>query len=166
MRLRFKLRSLTHSGQRDFPEGLGESLAELSTIMANISGEWWLIGSAAVLLHGSGPTSVADLDILLQHDDARAIADKLGIAIRPPRADNLFRSDIFFTCHDAPLPIEFMAGLQLRIDAKWHRVKPTTREERHVAGFPLFLPSRGELAEILALFGRPKDLARRKLLTG
>jgi hypothetical protein len=58
-----------------------------------------------------------------------------------------------------------MGDFEVRTGEVWRRVEPTTREPRTVAGRTLFVPSRRELAGILRLFGRPKDLARADLLS-
>ena len=116
---------------------------------------WWVIGSAAVALHGAA-TSVADIDLLLDIDDAAAVFEAMGVPALPGRPDGRFRSDVFGRCTATPLAIELMAGLHLRRNDGWVPVALETRVARH----GVFVPARAELAALLRRFGRDKDLGR------
>lgn len=107
--------------------------------MASASDDWWIIGSAAVALHGAAPVTVADIDVLCSERDARAVVARwTGL----------------------PLAVEFMAGFRVRGAV----VALTTRELVRVAGGVVAVPSREELRALLVSFGREKDLVRAGLL--
>jgi hypothetical protein len=52
---------------------LGETLARVADALAEARQPWWIIGSAAVALHGADVT-VGDVDVLLGEADARGAA--------------------------------------------------------------------------------------------
>ena len=128
--------------------------------MASANEDWWLIGSAAVALHGADPGSIADVDVLLSEADAEAILPRLGLPVAPGASDNKFASTIFGTWKGAVLPVEMMAGLRQSIDDTWHPIRPYSRVEKCGQGWRVFVPERDDLAGILRSFGRSKDLAR------
>ena len=145
---------------------LEETLAALSDVMASANEDWWLIGSAAVALHGADPGGIADVDVLLSDADAGAILPRLGLPAVAGSQHHQFASAIFGTWRAGFLAVEFMAGLCQCIDGIWHPVQPLTRLEKCGEGWRVFVPDREELATILRSFGRPKDLARLAALTG
>lgn len=137
---------------------MGDLSATLDAVvlaMADAREPWWIIGSAAVVLHGAA-TSVADVDVLCGEVDARALIAALGGEVLAPAADPVFRSAVFGRCAATPLPVEVMAGLTVH----GAPVRLATREWRGGAPTPL----RAELAALLRRFGREKDLARAALL--
>jgi hypothetical protein len=136
------------------------TLARLTEAMAEARDDWWLIGSAAVALHGADPGRIADLDVLLSEADARRILPVLGLPAEEGRPDDRFASQVFASWHGAPLVAEFMAGLSQWIDGEWQPVMPRSRVEVAGEGWRVFVPDRSELAAILRSFGRPKDLRR------
>ena len=81
-------------------------------------------------------------------------------------SSKLFRSSVFGTWSAPPLPVEIMGDLSLATPAGWRPVRPETREAVAVEGQRLFVPAAGELIALLRSFGRPKDLARIRLLGG
>jgi hypothetical protein len=137
------------------PDRLAASLDEIAHAMAATTEPWWIIGSAAVVLHGVD-TSVPDVDVLCGKADAAALLAALGGQVLPADVDPVFRSAVFGRCGGTPLPVEVMAGLTVR----GAPVRLATREWR--GGAPV--PSRGELVALLRRFGRAKDLARARSL--
>jgi hypothetical protein len=134
---------------------LSATLALVARALAEAGEPWWIIGSAAVVLHGA-ETSVADVDVLCGEADARALIAALGGEVLLSDADPVFRSAVFGRCVGAALPVEVMAGLAVRGEP----VRLTTRE--WIGG--VAAPSREELGALLRTFGREKDLARAALL--
>jgi hypothetical protein len=132
--------------------------------MADAVDPWWIIGSAAVALHGGVPVSVADVDVLGSVRDARAMAARLGLAADAGGGDALFRSTVFVQLGGLPMPVEVMAGFDVMACGTWAPVWPATREWIAVGSGEVAVPSRAELRALLASFGREKDLARVKLL--
>jgi hypothetical protein len=142
------------------PPPLAETLARVAERAAAARDRWWIIGSAAVALHGAAPVEVADVDLLMSPRDARAFLAAVSSAPLDDAGTPLFRSAVFGRWHAPPLTVEIMADLYLAGSDPWWRVQPATRE----AVGDLFVPSRDELRALLVRFGRPKDLARAMLL--
>lgn len=143
-------------------ERLVAGLADTARRMDGAGKPWWIIGSAAVRLHGA-VTPVADIDLLCDEGDARAVLACAGLAAAPGLPSDLFRSEVFGTVAGA-LPLEVMGGLHLRGHGGWERVALATREAVRIGGATLWVPSRAELAALLRRFGRAKDMARAALL--
>ncbi|MEH3104079.1 MAG: hypothetical protein PGN12_09265 [Sphingomonas phyllosphaerae] len=135
------------------------ALVQVATALRDARDPWWVIGSAAVRLHG-GDTSVADIDVLTSAQDAERLLETWAGAATIGGASDRFRSHPFARLDGAALPVEVMADLELRTESGWQRVRPLTR----VARGDVFVPDRDELRAILRAFGRGKDLARAALL--
>ncbi|MBB4155188.1 hypothetical protein GGQ80_003106 [Sphingomonas jinjuensis] len=120
---------------------------------------WWVIGSAAVALHGA-PTDVGDVDILIDIEDVPRVFDALDIPVEAGRPDARFRSDVFSRWDAAPLPVELMAGLCLRDRSEWVPVSIGSR----IGLGGVYVPTRAELIDLLHRFGRAKDLDRAEAL--
>ncbi|WP_256869011.1 hypothetical protein [Sphingobium lactosutens] len=143
---------------------LATSLKAVGSVMSAANDRWWIIASAAVALHGADAGRVADVDVLLSVDDALRILPAIGVEARRDTGSECFRSDLFGTWREAPLPVEFMAGFRYRSTTGWREVQPETRCPVQVDGVTLFIPNRLELQQLLAGFGRPKDRDRGRSL--
>ena len=143
---------------------LRQSLAMTAEATARASDPWWIIGSAAVTLHGAHVPDIKDVDVLMTASDAERVLRDLGLRSRPPTSSTLFRSSVFGAWRAPPLPVEFMGDLKLATPAGWSPVRPETRETMTVDGHQLFVPAASELIALLRSFGRPKDLVRIRLL--
>ena len=126
---------------------------------------WWVISSAAVALHGVVPITVADVDVMTSVEDARRVMTRLGVVPARESASLMFRSAVFGRWTAPPLMVEIMAGFHVANAAGWTEVIPRTRVPILVEEAIVYVPDRVELAEMLRLFGRPKDLERVRLLT-
>lgn len=135
---------------------LHQTLPMIAAAMALARDPWWIIGSAAVALHGAHPVDVRDVDIVLSVADARRILPALNVPLTPGIADARFRSDYYCQWTAPPLPVDFMAGFHVYGEL----LVPETRAA--LAG--VFVPSPAELLAMLQHFGRPKDLERAHLL--
>ena len=143
---------------------LRQSLAMTAEATARASDPWWIIGSAAVTLHGAHVPDIKDVDVLMTASDAERVLHNLGVPSRPPTSSTMFRSSAFGSWNAPPLPVEIMGDLNLATPAGWCPVRPDTREAMTVDGHQLFVPAVGELIAMLRSFGRPKDLVRIRLL--
>jgi hypothetical protein len=130
---------------------------------ADASEPWWIIASAAVVLHGAD-TKVADVDVLMGSADAARVLERLKIPSNPDTDHPQFRSRIFGIWREPPLPVEIFADFSLATASGWQKVEVLTREPITIAGRTLFVPARVELHDLLVQFGRPKDLKRARLL--
>jgi hypothetical protein len=151
-------------GQAELKPALAALLAEIGRELAGCAEPWWLIGSAAMAVHGA-PVAVRDIDILLAPDDACALLDRRGFPVEPGAPSALFRSDIFACWEAPPYHVELFAGFHVRDVQGWRELVPETREARTVDGVALFVPAVAELIAWGRLFGRDKDVVREPLLT-
>ncbi|KQU48318.1 hypothetical protein ASG67_12560 [Sphingomonas sp. Leaf339] len=133
--------------------------------MAGAADPWWVIGSAAVALHGADGVEVGDVDVLLSERDAPAVLARLGVADVAGAGTALFQSAVFGRWDGPPLTVEFMVGFRFCGADGWRAVRPVTRELMMVDGRAVFVPAKAELMAMLLGFGREKDLARAKALS-
>ncbi len=144
---------------------LRKTLVMVAEAMRDARDPWWVIASAAVALQGVTPIEVGDVDVVMSVGDARRLMDTLGITPIEDGASSLFRSTLFGQWETPPLVVEIMAGFHVETAAGWTEVLPRTRMPVLVEGSVVYVPEREELAGMLGLFGRPKDLERARLLT-
>ena len=136
----------------------------VAELCAPATDPWWIIASTAVALHGAPVDDVRDVDLLMSVRDATAALLRVGIEPRAGRATDLFRSAVFGTWHDPPLPVEIFGDFEFAGPDGWLRIEPRTRQSVTIGNHVLFVPSAAELKQMLIGFGRPKDLARARLL--
>lgn len=145
-------------------EPLRESLLEVAELCAPAADSWWIISSAAVALHGGAVDQVRDVDVLMSVRDAKEMLGRAGCPHRPGQGTSLFRSEVFGIWSAPPLPVEIFGGFEFAGAEGWTPVIPKTRHRVELDGRALFVPAVAELQEMLIGFGRPKDLARARLL--
>jgi hypothetical protein len=143
---------------------LDETLQRLQADLETLGDDWWLIGSAALVLHGVELASVGDVDLLTTPAAARRLAQRWGCALNPPASSGLFRSAVYFQRTETPLPVDVMAGFQVNSGGAWRPIWPKTRVAISRLGGTFYTPSRAELLDLLLLFDRPKDRERATLL--
>ncbi|GMN04088.1 hypothetical protein [Erythrobacter sp. MTPC3] len=139
---------------------LHRSLHQLADALKDAAEPWWIIGSAAVELHGGNPDTISDIDVLVSRKDIDALYRRLPLTDTPDNGKTMFRSARFGWWSEPEVEIEFMHGLEVEADGKWEPVEPETRQAVMVDHRELFVPHRDELIEILTRFGREKDLRR------
>ena len=127
--------------------------------MEDAAARWWVIGSAAVVLHGVH-TSVADIDLLLDVSDADRIAMRRSLTWVEGQDTDLFRSERYGLLTDTALPIELMAGLRVRGEP----LVPATRVSVSIGDATVHVPDKSEMIAIFDRFDRPKDRRRAALL--
>ncbi|KTT69998.1 hypothetical protein [Sphingomonas endophytica] len=138
---------------------LGAALTQVAAALRPARDPWWVIGSAAVRLHGA-VTSVADIDLLVSARDAAMVLDGWQGTVTIGGASDRFRSAPFARLEGGAMPVEVMGDLEVFLGGGWRVVRPATR----VALGAVYVPERVELAAILRSFGRAKDLDRADLL--
>lgn len=146
------------------PDQLEQSLVMVAELCAPAADPWWVISSAAVALHGAPVDDVRDVDLLMSARDASAALMRVGVEPHAGRATDHFRSAVFGTWPDPPLPVEIFGDFDFAGPDGWSRVALATREPVTINDHILFVPSVAELKQMLIGFGRPKDLARARLL--
>lgn len=143
---------------------LADTLAMIGPYAADAKDPWWIIGSAAVAMQGGHVSHIKDVDLMMSAHDAERFLTRVGSERRQPDLSDRFRSLIFGAWSAPPIPVEVFGGFSLAIEGRWREVALTTREPKTVAGAEIYVPSVEELVLLLKMFGRPKDLARAKLL--
>jgi hypothetical protein len=143
---------------------LAAGLTAVAAAMADTPDDWWIIGSAAVALHGGTPLTVADIDVLTSRATALRLADLWSATPDPPGDSALFRSAVHFEHRLGGATVDVMAELEVGGPGGWTLLQPRSRIAIAVGGVTLYAPDRAELIEILGRFGRPKDLERAALL--
>lgn len=145
---------------------LRQTLLALTDLTSDARDDWWIIGSAAVALHVPHLEDVADVDLVMSVRDAQTLLSAPQAQVLTGKPSALFRSAVFGVWRGAPLAVDVMADFSVRTADGWMDVRPKTRERFEIADRQVFAPSRAELRQILATFGRPKDLDRAALLLG
>jgi len=140
----------------DLTPDLVATLDVVATAASGLADDWWLLGSAAMALVGVAGLSPPDVDLLVSERDARRLMTMWNTQPEPASASPLFRSKVFAKAGIARLPIEIMAGFEVRNSEGWRPIQPRSRQL--VQG--VFVPTAAEQIEFCRLFGRPKDLAR------
>jgi len=143
---------------------LSKTLTMIAGAAAHANDRWWIIGSAALVVHGRSLPEVKDVDLLMSAYDAEDLLKRVGEVPRRGDPSDRFRSLVFGTWREPPIPVEIMGGFSLATRHGWQEVAPATREEVTVARARVFVPSADELVTLLRSFGRQKDLDRAKIL--
>lgn len=140
------------------------TLADVGAVMFKAKDPWWIIGSTALALHLKQDIIVNDIDVLLSVDDARIVRAALGIPKAAISPHPLFLSEEYFTWDRNNVPVEFMAGFSVCVSGAWQLVSCRTRQAVDVGGQVIYIPDLAEMASLLELFGRPKDMERLALI--
>lgn len=148
----------------DLAPELEQTLAALAEAARSLARPWWLIGSAAVALHGAQSLQVRDVDWLVDASDAPRLLTALGLPVRAGVPSDRFRSALFGTWTDPPLEVEIMAGFEVRTGAGWQPLQPSTRQPIALPFGTFYVPDVPELIHHCRLFARPKDAARERSL--
>lgn len=139
---------------------LVETLSMLAQAVQDAEDDWWIIGSAAVVLHGGQVPHLKDVDLMMSARDAEAILRRVGGQRGGAEKSERFQSDIFGVWSEPPVPIEIFGGFRLAAGGAWREVSFATREPVAVGNARVFVPSAAELVRLLHSFGRAKDLER------
>lgn len=144
------------------------SFCPLDSAFAAIAGaapgdadDWWIIGSAAMVLCGVGGIEPEDVDILGSRTTIERFLRRWGVEAGQPAPSARFRSYPYMRVQlPGCTPIETMGDLDVLHAGEWKRLSPKTRMAVRAGGGLLHVPALEEQAQILKLFGREKDLAK------
>ena len=142
---------------------LASALGQVAEAAEAAREPWWIIGSAAMALHGAVLT-VGDVDLLMSRSDAAELLTRCGVAPGPGSQHDRFRSDVFGQLRLGRYTVEVMGGFHVHDGAKWCPVVPASRVLAQLGHAELFVPSVADLVAMCRLFGRPKDAQREGLL--
>jgi hypothetical protein len=150
------------------PPSLSPALAETLEVVVTATGAardpWWIIGSAAMALHGADRVDPADVDLMMSAEDARRLLRDRGMGDDSRDEHERFRSQVFGRLTDQALPIDVMGGFYFLHGGEWIALRLDSREAiAHPFG-AIFAPCLAELIEITRGFGRPKDLIRVQIM--
>ncbi|HZU51636.1 MAG TPA: hypothetical protein VE968_07160 [Sphingomicrobium sp.] len=145
---------------------LGKTLEMLGRAARAATDEWWLIGSAAVVLHGGHVPHVNDVDLMMSARDADEFLRRAGAESGGVEPSERFQSAVFGIWNTPSVPVEVFGGFKLARGGTWREVSFSTREPINVGNEIVYVPSAAELVRLLHSFGRMKDLERAKLLSG
>ncbi len=146
------------------PKDLQMAIDFAASVMPHDASDWWIIGSAAMVLCGV-ETEAKDVDVFGSEATIAKVLERLDLAPLPPTDDPLFRSTVF-AAHQPPggVPVELMGGFEVRTKGVWQPLQLHTRRRIETATGPVFVPELSEQIVILELFGRDKDLMRADLI--
>ena len=123
--------------------------------------DWWIIGSAAMVLCGVSGIEPEDVDILGSRATVGHFLHRWGVEAGEPGPNARFRSYPYVKVQLAGCtPIETMGDLQVLHNDEWLPLRPTTRIAVQTGSGVVHVPALGEQAEILRIFGRENDLAK------
>ena len=143
---------------------LTRTLMMVAEVAGEASDDWWIIGSAAVMLHGGEVPHVKDVDLLMSGRDADAFLRRVGVEPQRGEGNDLFRSEVFGTWTGSPVAVEAFGRFKVCNDGMWREVRLSTREPVMIGGERIYVPSKEELVQMLRQFGRAKDLQRARAL--
>ena len=143
---------------------LAETCAMIAQAALDTVDPWWIIGSAAVVLHGGSVLHVKDVDLMMSAPDAETFVRRSGGVFRKCDGDDLFRSKVFGVWSEPPIAVEVFGGFSFAAKGQWRELSLSTREPVRIAGATVYVPAADELVRVLHSFGRPKDLERARLL--
>ncbi len=143
---------------------LAETLRQIADAAESAQDDWWLIGSAAVALHGGAVGALKDVDLLMSERDAAALLRRAGIEPAAGVPDAMFHSAVRGSWEGPPVPVDVLGGFTFAAAEGWQALALTTREAIAVVDRTVYVPAVAELKALLLSFGREKDLARAALL--
>ncbi|MDF1599468.1 hypothetical protein PZ895_06710 [Mesorhizobium sp. YIM 152430] len=144
---------------------LCQALVEVAEAAPVGHDDWWIIGSAAIAASGIEGVKPEDVDVLGSSATLLKLLDHWQVASGASYPGGQFRSHPYVRVRlPGCLPIETMGDLHVYASGGWLPVRPATRVELKIAGHSIFLPTLREQIDILRMFGRPKDLAKARLI--
>jgi len=148
----------------DLPDDFAASLDILASAASELQDPWWIFGGAAMVLAGLQDWRAPDIDIMASPRDARRLIEALHGQVVEDPGEGVFRSQVFGQILTTPVPLDVMAGMDVRAGGDWVPVTFSTRVPIVLEDFTVFTPSIAEQIETCRLFGRPKDLQRAEML--
>ena len=147
------------------PPGLATALEHIAQNLSHVRHPWSIIGSTAVAIYANVPVVVHDIDILTSCTaSGKAVTSALGGKCVHPAPSDTFRSDLFSLSQIHDYPVEIMSNLHVRTGSEWVHVAPDSMISITFGGHNIYIPEKHELAAMLRLFNRKKDIERIKLL--
>lgn len=147
-----------------FNDLLEQTLIRLGDLMSDCEDPWCVFGGTAMLLHGYRNGPIADIDVLISIADGKRLIASKALENVADGGTARFRSAILLKPDLGEIPVEILAGFDIFADGQWQDIQVTERVEARLGSATTFIAGVGDIARIFQLSGRPKDLARLKLL--
>lgn len=142
--------------------------ADLAPALATLGDPWCAIGSGAMMIAGAAVEDCPDFDIMTTAAGAQALEmawEAWRDRTYAPDVASPFRSR--FSAYAFPAGrVEVMGDLLLRTGDAWTPVAIPRGVATPFAGRTVNIPTRQAQIDLFRLFGRPKDLAKARLLGG
>ena len=127
--------------------------------------DWWIIGSAAMILSGFKDEIPSDVDVLASERTAERFLTHWGVTSVEPKPHPHFRSHPFARHHEPGcLPIEMLGDLHIHDGPSWNPVLLQSRVPVDLDDTRVFIPDLKEQAGLLRRFDREKDHRRADLI--
>ena len=139
---------------------LAETLAFVHRLAERANVVPILFGTAVLELKGIGAFCAADLDIIVDEAEARALAAVAGFDLGRESGNDRFRSKVHLHLTGAPLVIDVMAGMSVRMADGWRLYDVLETAEIEVDGRRFRTASLDDLQRFYRLAGRAKDGAK------
>jgi hypothetical protein len=147
-------------------EKIFHTLKEAFPSLKLMKDDFYLIGSAALILSGIKIENIYDLDILVSDRDADFLMAEWGnrrIIEHAPKDNELFSSK-FARYKFSELDIEILGELKVNKMGIWEKLEISDSQSITIDDFEIKTPTLNEQKRILQLFGRKKDKDRLKLI--
>lgn len=148
--------------EMEMKERIIKTLVEVADALQNITSEWYIIGSSAMILSDIEIGKTFDIDILTTHrgsDEIQQLLSRYQEQSPTTKEDDLFRSN-FARFHLPLMDVEVMGSLQIKRNDIWHDVHVNDFNEISIEDIVVKVPTLKEQKRILLLFGRDKDIKR------
>lgn len=128
--------------------------------------DFYLIGSAALVIQGLEPEKVNDIDLLTSTRDAKRLKEFWNDRIQEtfvPADGERFRSE-FGRFSFEGFDIEVMGNLEVNTLEGWHKLIIEDYSVIDIGHLSLKIPTLREQKRVFNLFGRPKDLHKAQMI--
>lgn len=119
-----------------------------------------LFGTAVLELRGIGDFRAADLDVMVESKDGRALAAVAGVELAGAGGSDRFRSVLHFHLDGAPLAVDVMADMSILTIDGWMPYVVEEAVEIEVGDRRFRMASLADLARFYRLARRAKDGAK------
>jgi hypothetical protein len=145
-------------------EKIERVLSLISSDLQTLKGDYFVIGSCAMILAGLPIEKTSDLDLLVSYEDAEQLkliwADRI-IKNYFPSDTHLFMSN-FGRFDFGELDVEVMGALKVFRNNEWKSLQIENYIEVALGEHKIKIPTLEEQRRILYFFGRDKDLLKAK----
>lgn len=144
-----------------------EFFKEAGDDLYQLKHDYYIVGSAAMVLTGCKVDEIGDINILTSSFDANFLqnlwADKI-VTDHVYEYERIFRSNSG-RFRFSTLDVEVMGNLEVHVGQQWVPLVVRQFMNVEVAGFQVKVPTLKEQYRIYKFFGRPKDLDKAEIVS-